>query len=505
MPLAVYDEGIALTEAMRLAEGEVPWRDYDPVYGPLEPLLLAPTTWAFGPQLLALRLLRGACLAGLVAVVAACAWRLGARVGAVAAAGALVLYAGPLAHPVLLPTFASALLLDLAGPDRRRGPLVAAGAVAGVAMLLRLEFGVLALAALLAASVVERLLAPEGAPPWRATVQASLRVGAGALPFALSWVALVLAVGPGRWLAHSRDTRASMPYRELPYPLPPPAELEGFEAAHHWLLFALPLLLAIVAPLALGARVLAARRGTAAPPPRLAVNLTLLLLGLLPYALWRSDESHVFPAFCAGLTLAAAAAVPLGARAMPRLGGLALRLTVAALLLLLLARAATALIGGAAPGSVWSSLSGLRGVRLSESREAAWAELVRVVDRHAGGPDAPVFVGCADATVGEAFAPQHGRVMVNDAFTYVVLGRPVGTRHHCFIPGVTTTAAKQAQIVADLDARGVRVAVLAFGLFEVEPNLSATDPGASVLDDALRDGWRRVAELQPWCVLTRRE
>jgi hypothetical protein len=222
--------------------------------------------------------------------------------------------------------------------------------------------------------------------------------------------------------------------------------------------------------------------------------------------MWRSDSAHVFPAFCAAVALATGALAGALTRAWPRSSGLALKVAGAALGLLVVGRAVSALhVIATTPGYVWSSLRGLRGVLVPSGREAAWAELVATVDQHAGAPDAPVFVGCADATA-RTIVPQHGRVFANDAFTYVVLGRPVGTRHHCFIPGVTTTEAKQARIVADLEERRVRVTVLAFGTYVEEPNLSLTEPGARALDRALRDGWVPMADLHPlWCVLVRAE
>jgi hypothetical protein len=499
-PLRVYDEGITLTEAMRLAGGELPWRDYDPVYGPLEPLLLAPATWAFGPQLLALRLLRALLEAGLVAVITACAWRLGARCGAVAAGGVMVAFVAQGAHPVVLPVLASALLFDLAGPTLRAGPLLGAGALAGAAMLMRLEFGALVLATIAATLVIDRRLAPPtGSPAWRRTLEALGRVVAGASPFAAVWVLLALVGGPARVVAQVQEARVFLPLRALPYPLPPPAGLGGQGLAEHCFFYTLPLV-AAVAAVALLLRALgpAARR---TPPPRLALHLAALLLGLLPYALARADSAHVLPAFAAAVALGAGALARLERGAGPR----ALRIACAALVVLLLVRAVRAVHVSSAPGLVSSALPGLRGIRIEPWREAAWSALARVVDHHAGGPDAAVFIGNAERTEA-GVVPHHGRVFVNDALSYVVLGRPVGTRHHCFQPGITSSAAKQAQISADLEARDVRVVVLTFGTYTEEQALGRAAPGARLLDDYLLDGWRFVADLSPmWCVLARAE
>ncbi|MCO5167570.1 MAG: hypothetical protein M9894_14580 [Planctomycetes bacterium] len=485
-PVQLYDEGFPLVEAQRLARGERPWRDYDPVYGPLEPALLAPA----GGRLLALRALRALSVAGAAAVAVACALRLGAGAAAPLAALPLLWLAGPLTHPVLLPVLASALALDRGHAGARPGWSAAAGALAGVAGLYRPEFGALALAAAAATVLARPWLAP-GAPP-RARALAALL--AGALPGALAFLIVVVAGDAAGFVEHARAVRAAMPFRALDYPLAPPAGLGPIDLAGHLLLFLAPPLVAVAAPVALARRALLARRGAAPPPRPLELHLVLLLLGLLPYALSRADRSHLLPALAAASPLLAAA-----------LGGVVRGRGAAALAAVALALPVAGRAGAAAhlalePDLVRSRLPGLEGVLLPRALEEEYEALRRVVDAHAG-PGGAVFVGCAEETP-RAIVPQHGRVHANDALLYVVLDRPVGTRHHCFIPGVTTTAATQRRIVDDLARNDVRVVVLAFGTFRDEPNRSR-EAGARLLDQALTAGWAPVAELRRWVVLAR--
>ncbi|MCO5167269.1 MAG: hypothetical protein M9894_13025 [Planctomycetes bacterium] len=511
--LCPYDEGFALLEGVRLASGELPWRDYDPVYGPLEAALLLPFDGLFGPQLLTLRLLRAMAVAGLAVVAAGCALRLGARAAAWLVPLTVAAHSTELTHPVVLPVFASALAADLAGPSLRRGPLVAAGALAGAALLLRLEFGLLALGALAGALALERLQSREGGAPWPALARAAGWAAAGAAPFAGAWAALALAGGPARVLELARATRASMPFRELPYPLLPPASAALSDVVDHLLVFWLPLAAGALAPAALLWRGVRARRGGGAPAPRLALHLALLLLGLLPYATWRPDASHLFPALCAAVTLSAGALGLLERRHLaPRVSrGLGLALA-AAVALGLVARTAGALLERAAAledGSFVSSrLRGLRGVAISARDEADALALLRAVDALAPAPDAPVFVGNA-VLHGHQVVPQHACVFINDAFTYVLLGRPIGVRHHCFVPGITTTEATQRELLADLEARDVRVVVLSLTSYPEEPNRSRERDGARLLDRALVATFEKRAEVPPggaprWIVLTRR-
>lgn len=504
-PVRAYDEGIALTETLRLAQGELPWRDYDPVYGPLEPALLVPAAWAFGPQLLALRALRGLSAAAAAGVALALARRLGPRdaaaPGLAPAAALLVLwFAGPLTHPVLLPLLGSALALD-----RARGPrgLVGCGAVLGAAGLYRPEFGVLAAVAAGLALLARRWLPPDaGEPPARATPRASAWVGAGALPFVLAWVALALIAGPARVLEHARVTRAHLPFRALPWPLPPPDAVTGLDLLGHLVLFGLVPLAAVGAVVAFAWR--AARAATpAARPTTLELHLLLLLVGLVPYTTWRPDTAHVLPALALVsplLVAAAARALPASSLAHPA----ARLLPAGALALLLLGRSGAAAVAAATgPELVLSRQPALGGVLLPAVLEAEYEALRRAVDAHAGGPDAPVFAGCADAVDGH-IVPQHGRIHANDALLYPLLGHPVGTRHHCFLPGVTTTEARQRELVDELVRRDVRVVVLALGTWHDEPNRSR-EPGSRHLDRALTERYAPVADLRRWIVLARRK
>ena len=55
-PGMLYDEGIVLTGAMRVAAGQIPHRDFYFIYGPAEVYILAGLFKVFGPSLLVERL-----------------------------------------------------------------------------------------------------------------------------------------------------------------------------------------------------------------------------------------------------------------------------------------------------------------------------------------------------------------------------------------------------------------------------------------------------------------
>ena len=78
------DEGLMLAAAARIADGQVPYRDFWWFYPPGQPYLLGGLWELFGPSLLAWRIVRVLCDAG-VAVLAYALAAAGRRVGAAGA------------------------------------------------------------------------------------------------------------------------------------------------------------------------------------------------------------------------------------------------------------------------------------------------------------------------------------------------------------------------------------------------------------------------------------
>src|SRR3954470_15610750 len=133
-----HDEGLMLQAAARVAGGQWPYHDFWFNYGPGQPLLLAALWKAFGPSLLAWRVLRVA----LDATVALEAWLLVRReapawlalLAWVAVAGAMAWPTGPGPNP-------AALALVFGGALAREPAPLAAGALCGVAAAFRPEIG----------------------------------------------------------------------------------------------------------------------------------------------------------------------------------------------------------------------------------------------------------------------------------------------------------------------------------------------------------------------------
>ena len=72
-----HDEGLVLQAAARVADGQLPYRDFYANYGPGQYYLLGGLDWAFGPSLITWRIVRVA----LDALVATLAYALAGREG----------------------------------------------------------------------------------------------------------------------------------------------------------------------------------------------------------------------------------------------------------------------------------------------------------------------------------------------------------------------------------------------------------------------------------------
>jgi hypothetical protein len=98
---------------------------------------------------------------------------------------------------------------------------------------------------------------------------------------------------------------------------------------------------------------------------------------------------------------------------------------------------------------------------------------------------------------------QHQMVTWNDVSLYYLADRPGITRYLQFDPGIVTRTDVQRQMIADLERRRPRIAVLVKGGYRLEPNRSA-EPGSGLLDEYLRRNYpQALAQSGPFTVLRR--
>ena len=145
-----YDESIMLVGAMRVAAGQVPYRDFYAIYGPAEFYIYAALFKLFGPGILVARLfdiaMESLTVVSVFAITRLHASRLlsiGAVVVTLLWLYGLEMTTGAAVVPVcLLNLVATALLLPVLSGQVSRTRLYGIGALAGVAFLFRLDAGI---------------------------------------------------------------------------------------------------------------------------------------------------------------------------------------------------------------------------------------------------------------------------------------------------------------------------------------------------------------------------
>jgi hypothetical protein len=153
-------------------------------------------------------------------------------------------------------------------------------------------------------------------------------------------------------------------------------------------------------------------------------------------------------------------------------------------------REARALRGS--PDRVDSALAPLRGLLVDRKLEDYYSEASELV-RSLTQPGDRLYVGSLD----------HRRGLMNDPLLYAISGRLPATRHTCFAPGETTSAAKQREMIRDLEASRPPVVFLVPSWRE-EPNRSR-EFGSDLLDRFLRRSYRLHRRVGPSRLMVLRE
>ncbi len=468
-PISPHDEGLMLQAGARIAHGQWPYRDFWTNYPPGQALVLAGLDKLFGVSLLSWRIIR-------VLVDATCAliaYRLVLRGGAsrpwalaawLGVAGAMAWPSGPGPNPPALLLAFAALLLA-----RRRA--TAAGVLAGLAMLFRLEIGVAAALGVLIA----------------AAPGARMRAALAALATAVVTLAPFFATDPGAMLHDTIGFLGIQGLQRLPLPL----NYGGPLRPDKLLEFYFPLILLVAAVVCAEALVVLRRDAEDGSPDRTVLSLVPLALVGVAYLIGRPDEFHLVP-------LSAVLAVMLGCAAAAtneRQGVLRVALTVCLALIAIAGlerRVGQALHPPAAadvPGGAGA------GVHTSPADARSLRRLIATV-RRLTRPGQAIFVA----------NPRFDRVRVGDPLLYIILNRPNPTRYDVMQPGLVTTAPVQREIIRSLRRDRTRLVVR-----WLNPTASAPEhdgaghsSGVHLLDRYLAAHFRRHATYGYYEVLTRR-
>ena len=500
-----FDEGLTLQAARRVADGQVPYRDFLWAYGPVHPYLLAGLFKLFGTSLLWWRIVRVLADATVALLVFALVRREApTRVALVAWLTAACAMAQPTGAnpfaPALLCTLA-ALWFAVARGDRRA--LIAAGALCALAGAWRLDFGVYALVAACAAALASgpaggwtahlRVLANGSAGGRVAHVRslasaltgsraARLRMAsAPALPIIAAFAALsavvyapfVILDGPAdAWRDLVGRSLSQGHYWHLPFPISydgrfrlwPPGSFA--HDAKDLLQFYVPLLLLI--GMAFCAIAIALRRLARDP---LLTGLTALGGTYIAYLLSRTDEFH-----SQALIVVLAALLPLLALRLPMRGAVPLGLILLALLASGAANRLSALFGPPDLRPIHVAVAD--GVKAPPAEARAIEQMVRAVQRRVP-PNDPIY----------AVTTRSDLVRINDPLIYVLTQRDNPTDQDF---GLQTGGPAQAHIVQALSRVRPRVIVrwTSPESTKREPNDRGKPSGIHTLDRWLADNYR---------------
>jgi hypothetical protein len=487
----MYDEGIVLTGAMRVAAGQIPHRDFYFIYGPAEIYALAGLFKAFGPSLLVERLFDLLIKALLVTSVYGIVASYCRRSIAVFVSVITVLWLfgmsefGLAITPVsLFNVVGSALLLPVFAGRVSTRRMLAAGAVSGAASLFRYDTGiallgihacVIAIAVYLRSNSTANRLRTFASTFWPYLLAFALLTGLPALyyfsvaPAAPLFHDIILF--PGKYYARARN---------LPFP---PLSVRGLENLGIYL----PIAIAGVSLYGLVKLRLPGKEWRG-----FLITFGLLLAVMYVKGLVRVAVVQMYLAIIPSLLLIAVLYQHQSAFSRP------VRIAISWLMWL------------SAVPALWSALHEIRLEYLQQSalvsltqnasaERKAWCKMTGPLTRgycflpeedrmHAIAfisshtqPGQPLYVGLS----------HHDRIVANDNLIYFATQRLPATHWSHFDPDLQNRYDIQAQMVSELEEKAPSYIVLD-SEFESsrEPNDSAKSSGVTLLDDYIHDKYQ---------------
>jgi hypothetical protein len=401
-----HDEGLMLQAGERIADGQLPYRDFYANYGPGQYFLIGVLDWLFGPSLLVWRIVRVLLDAGVAVMAYALVRRDAPRPLAL---GAWLAVAAAMAFPSIPHPNPTALALAFGGLLLARERPAVAGALAGLAVVFRPDLGLAALAGV-------AVLAGSGRTVARA-------LGAGAAVALVLMAPVVLAAPGDFWDQTIGFALDEQGLQRLPLPGAWEGGFEPNKILEHYYPYVL------LAGSALWLAVALARR----LPARLWAPAPLAAAGVL-YLLARADLYHYIP-------LAAVLPVLLATAAAEERNAVLEAALVVVLGLIAIQGLDLKRIQVLDPPPLATiDVDVADGVKAPPAEAGALERLTGYV-RSRVPPGDPVFVA----------NPRFDLVNVGNPLVYVIVQRPNPTRYDVMQPGVVTTAPVQREIVRDLE------------------------------------------------------
>jgi hypothetical protein len=504
----VYDEGLILVGAMRVAAGQVPHRDFYANYGPGQFYILAWLFDWFGRSILVERIYDLTLRAGIVTAAYGITRHYCRRwivVSTTIVCGFWLFSSGlpTIAYPIipalLLSLVGSILLLRVFQQKVAWQPMVAAGALTGAVALFRYDVGAALMLVQTCSIGIAALMEHTRTPDrWRAATSAMAPYWLGITAIFLPVALLYLAVAPIQPFIHDiflYPTKYYVRARRLPFP------------GLHWRSLEN---IALYLPVPVGAlslySVFAHNLGRLSAPTdqgglqndKSQAGL-LVLFGLLTVAFYFKGlvRISVLQMLLALIPMVITLAVLY--EYSSRRGRVLHRIVQFAMVLSIFS-------------ATWSALKEVRLLHMYKAsvlqemlspRETGWcgvpnplhkglcfwvdpnfAQVISYLPQHTS-PGEKIFVGLI----------HHDRILFNDLLTYFAVSRLPATHWSHFDPDLQTRSDIQMQMIHELDSQAVRYIVLEsqFDKLSEPSNDSAQRSGVTLLDDYIRNNYHVVA------------
>ena len=513
--LNVYDEGVSVFAAARVAEGDVPYRDFWTMYAPAQFYALAGVFKLFGFSILAERIFSAVLLLCIAVLTSYLVGRIYGRSHAFLTLMLCLVWCSSfegrgtaVVAAVMLIMFSCLPILKFLETYRKRYAFCA-GIIAGCAVLFRHDLGVLTVAAqagvlLLAGCACgakgrvgrgEESVSADYADGddgrrgygSRALFGAGLYlVGAGVV--VLPVLILLLMAVPLSVLVDCLFVFPGKVYplvRSLPYPMP------GIQTLVFYFVPGIYILSAV----RLGFD-LCRRRCMLTDGSSLRTILFLALGVLFMGGVFvRPDVTHLFPVIFPAIVLLQGFLIAAGresseVRSHKALVLYAVVVGVVALTFLrpFIFQVTNLVSLRNGYGGVVMKTERASGVRIEKSR-GSYDNLIKYIQDHVP-QDSSVFFGNL----------RHDRISINDVMLYFLCDRKSVTRYHELHPGLATTLECQKEIVGEIKNDGTALVVLA-GFYDEDPDEDIADNGSTLLDEFLKDNFVYVTNFGNYAVL----
>lgn len=495
----LYDEGLILVGAMRVAAGQVPHRDFYANYGPGQFYILAWLFDWFGQSILVERIYDLTLRAGIVTAAYGITSHYCRRWIAVTTtivcgfwlfSSGLPTIAYPIIPALLLSLVGSILLLRVFQQKVAWQPMVAAGALTGAVALFRYDVGAALMLVQTCSIGITALLERTRTPArWRAATSAMAPYWLGITAIFLPVALLYLAVAPIHPFIHDIflfPTKYYVRARRFPFP------------GLHWRSLEN---MALYLPVPVG--VLSLYSVFATDQGELQKHKSeaglLVLFGLLTVAFYFKGlvRISVVQMLLALIPMVITLAVlyeysSRRGRGLHRIVQCAMVLSVFSatwsalkeVRLLHMYQVSVLQEVLSPPETGWCRVPNPLHKGLCFLVDPNFAQVISYLPQHTA-PGERIFVGLT----------HHDRILFNDLLTYFAVNRLPATRWSHFDPDLQTRSDIQMQMIHELDSQAVRYIVLEsqFDKLSEPSNDSAQRSGVTLLDDYIRNNYHTVA------------